>query len=113
MTAKGNVKFNNLVRTIVQHPAILETINSILTASNQEQSTNIVNPEANQINRNTSTNIPSVDSTSNSSSSSSILTARLFLTVAVLTSAFANIYIKKGKKQVKLEMSHSEKNLTS
>ena len=28
---------NNLVQTIVQHPAFRETINSILTATNQEQ----------------------------------------------------------------------------
>ena len=37
MAAKGNVNVNNLVQTIVQHPAFRETINSILTATNQEQ----------------------------------------------------------------------------
>ena len=37
MAAEGNVNFNNLVKTIVQHPAFRETINSILTATNQEQ----------------------------------------------------------------------------
>ena len=42
MAAEGNVNVNNLVRAIVQHPAFRETINLILTATNQEQSTNIV-----------------------------------------------------------------------
>ena len=36
MAAEGNVNVNNLVQTIVQHPAFRETINSILTATNQE-----------------------------------------------------------------------------
>ena len=35
MAAEGNVNVNNLV---VQHPAFREMINSILTATNQEQS---------------------------------------------------------------------------
>ena len=35
---EGNVTVNKLVQTIVQHPAFRETINSILTATNQEQS---------------------------------------------------------------------------
>ena len=38
MTAEGNVNVNNLVQTIVQRSAFRETINSILTASNKEQS---------------------------------------------------------------------------
>ena len=42
MAAKGSVNFNNLVQTIVQHTAFRETFNSILTATNQEQSINIV-----------------------------------------------------------------------
>ena len=42
MAAEGNVNVNNLVQAIVQHPAFRETINLILTATNQEQSTNIV-----------------------------------------------------------------------
>ena len=42
MAAEGNVDINNLVQTIVGHPAFRETINSILKATNQEQSTNIV-----------------------------------------------------------------------
>ena len=37
MAAKGNVNVNNLVQTIVQHPAFRETINSVLRATNQEQ----------------------------------------------------------------------------
>ena len=41
MAAEGNVNVNNLVQTIVQHPAFGETISLILTATNQEQSTNI------------------------------------------------------------------------
>ena len=40
MAAEGNVNVN--IQTIVQHPVFRETINSILTATNQEQSTNIV-----------------------------------------------------------------------
>ena len=42
MAAKGNVSVKNLVQTIVQHLAFRETNNSILTATNQEQSTYIV-----------------------------------------------------------------------
>ena len=42
MATERNVKVNNLVQTIVQHPASRETINLISTATNQEQSTNIV-----------------------------------------------------------------------
>ena len=38
MAAEGNVNVNNLVQTILQHPAFRETINSIVTATNQEQS---------------------------------------------------------------------------
>ena len=38
MAAKGNFVINNLVQTIVQHSAFPETINSILMATNQEQS---------------------------------------------------------------------------
>ena len=38
MAAEGNVNVNNLVKIIVQHPAFRETNNSILTATNQEQS---------------------------------------------------------------------------
>ena len=41
IAAEGNVNFNNLVQTIVRHPAFQETINSILTTTYQEQSTNI------------------------------------------------------------------------
>ena len=37
MTAEGNVNVNNLVQTIVRHSAFQEAINSILTATNQEQ----------------------------------------------------------------------------
>ena len=60
---------NNLVQTTVQHPAFRGTVNTILTATNQQQSTNIVNVETNQINRNDWTNITSAGSTSNSTSS--------------------------------------------
>ena len=42
MAAEGNFNVNNLVQTIIQHPVFWETINSIQTATNQEQSTNIV-----------------------------------------------------------------------
>ena len=38
MAAKGNFIMSNLVQTIVQDPVFPETINSILTATNQEQS---------------------------------------------------------------------------
>ena len=38
MAGEGNVNTNNLVPTIVQHPAFQEMINSILMATNQEQS---------------------------------------------------------------------------
>ena len=38
MAAERNVNANNLVQDIVQHPAFRETINSILTVANQEQS---------------------------------------------------------------------------
>ena len=41
LTDEGNVNVNNFVQTKVQDPAFQETINSILTATNQEQSTNI------------------------------------------------------------------------
>ena len=40
--AEGNVNVDNLVQTIVKHPAYRETFNSILMATNQEQSTIIV-----------------------------------------------------------------------
>ena len=42
MAAEWNVDVNNLVQTIIQHSAFRETIISIKTATNQEQSTNIV-----------------------------------------------------------------------
>ena len=42
MASEGNVNVKNLVQTIVQHLAFRETINSILTATNQEQLTYIV-----------------------------------------------------------------------
>ena len=76
MAAEGNVNVNNLVLTIVQHTAFRERINSFLTATNQEQTTNIVNAETNWINRNDLTNIPPAGSTSNSSSS--VVTNRQF-----------------------------------
>ena len=38
MAPEGNVNVNNLVQTIVQHPAFRETINSVLTATKQEKS---------------------------------------------------------------------------
>ena len=38
----SNFNVNNHVQTRVHHPAFRETINSILTATYQEQSTNIV-----------------------------------------------------------------------
>ena len=41
MDAKGNVNVKNPVQTKVQDLAFRETINSILTATNQEQSTYI------------------------------------------------------------------------
>ena len=68
MAAEENVNVNNLVQTIVQHPTFRETVNSILKATNQDQTTNIVNADTNQINRSNSTNISSAGSTSNSSS---------------------------------------------
>ena len=37
MAAENNVNVKNLVQTIVQHLPFQETINSILTATNQEQ----------------------------------------------------------------------------
>ena len=42
MDVEGNINVNNLVETIVGHAASRETINSILTAITQEQSSNIV-----------------------------------------------------------------------
>ena len=42
MDAEGNVNVKNLVQTVVQHLAFQETINSMLTATNQEQLTDIV-----------------------------------------------------------------------
>ena len=42
MAAQGNVNVKNIVQTIVQHLAFRETINSIMTATNQEQLTYIV-----------------------------------------------------------------------
>ena len=42
MAAEGNVNVSNLVQIIVRHPGFEETINSILAATNHEQSTNIV-----------------------------------------------------------------------
>ena len=42
MAAEGNVNVKNLAQTIVQHLAFRETINSNLTAINQEQLTYIV-----------------------------------------------------------------------
>ena len=41
MSFEGNVSVNNLVQTIVQYPAFLEMINSILTTTNQKQLTDI------------------------------------------------------------------------
>ena len=38
MAAERSVNANNLVQDIVQHPVFRETINSILTVANQEQS---------------------------------------------------------------------------
>ena len=38
MAAKGNINVNNLIQAIVQYPAFQEKINSILAATNQEQS---------------------------------------------------------------------------
>ena len=52
MAPERNVNANNLVQTNSPTSAFQGTVNSILTASNQEQSINIVNAEANQINRN-------------------------------------------------------------
>ena len=66
MAAEGNVIVNILAQSIVQHPAFQETINSILTATNQEKTTNTVNVETYQINRNNSTNITSAGSANNS-----------------------------------------------
>ena len=40
MADGGNITVNNLVKGVVQYPVFWETINSILTAANQEQSTN-------------------------------------------------------------------------
>ena len=65
LAAGRNVNVNNLVQTIVQRR---ETINSILTANNQEQSTNIVTAKANPLNGTNSIKIPSAASTNNSSS---------------------------------------------
>ena len=42
MAAQGNVNVNNLAETLVQHLAFRKTINSSLTATNQEQLTYIV-----------------------------------------------------------------------
>ena len=42
MAAEGNVNVKNLVQTIVQHLVFRETIDSILTATNQGQLTYIV-----------------------------------------------------------------------
>ena len=42
MDAEGNVNVKNLVQTVVQHLAFQETINSMLTATNEEQLTDIV-----------------------------------------------------------------------
>ena len=42
MATQGNINVNNLVKTVVVHPAFQEVFNSILTATYQEQSTNIV-----------------------------------------------------------------------
>ena len=42
MAAQGNVNVNNLAETLVQHLAFRKTINSSLTANNQEQLTYIV-----------------------------------------------------------------------
>ena len=42
MAAENNVNVKNLVQTIVQHLPFQETINSILTATNQEQLTYII-----------------------------------------------------------------------
>ena len=105
---EGDVNFNNLVQTIVQHSAFWETINSILTAANQERSTNTVNAETIQINRTSSTNILSDGSTSNSNSTVTRMgwdwtvswggKRESLKTVTVLTAVFANIYVKKGKK---------------
>lgn len=52
MAPEGKVNANNLIQTNSPTSAFQGTVNSILTATNQEQSINIVNAEANQINRN-------------------------------------------------------------
>ena len=105
---EGDVNFNNLVQTIVQHSAFWETINSILTATNQEQSTNTVNAETIQTNRTSLTNILSGGSTSNSNSSVTRIgwnwtvswggKRESLKTATALTAVFVNIYVKKGKK---------------
>ena len=41
IAAEGNVNVKNIVQTIAQHVAFEETINSILTVTNQEQLTYI------------------------------------------------------------------------
>ena len=66
MAAERRVNVNNVVQTIVQHASFRETINSVLTATNEEQSNNIVDVETNQINTNNLINTPSAGSTSNS-----------------------------------------------
>ena len=38
MAPERKINVNNLVQTVVQHPAFRETINSVLAATNQEQS---------------------------------------------------------------------------
>ena len=42
MAAKWNVNVNDLVQTIIQHPAFRETINSILIATKKNRSTDII-----------------------------------------------------------------------
>ena len=69
MVPQGNVNANNLVQTTVQYPAFRGTVNTILAATNQKQSINIVNVETKQINRNDCTDITSAGSTNNSTSS--------------------------------------------
>ena len=44
--AEENVNVNKLIQTIVQHPAFRKTINSILSATNQEQSCLLLWPKS-------------------------------------------------------------------
>ena len=90
-----------------------------MTASNQEQSINIVNAEANQINRNGSLLVlataPVVWQKCGLTEQFNVGGGggERLKTITVLTGIFVNLYKERGKSKSKLEITHTEKKFVS